>query len=268
MFVVFFSPAFIFRGFFTHPGGVTGDVLCALVTGETLAWIGGYASSIFLLAISIERYIAVAKPHSYGMSFVTRNLKQLVICCWVFTLAWNAIGFKWKRFDVKSGFCAMTWTLTSFRVYSVLCFVVLGVIPMATMTTIYSRIVYILWFKELVMNLDEEKQRKKRKKATKMVLTVSLIYALAWFPELTIFVLSAYTPRSFRGDIAYPATVAICSFSAAINPIVYGFHSNNFRRHLKKLVCCYFQVRNEGSVTGVSSTGLQIVREVPSCLKI
>lgn len=264
MLLIFFSPAFIFRGFFTHPGGLTGDILCALITGETLAWIGGYASSVFLLAISIERYIAVANPHKYGTSFITRNLKLLVAACWLFTLAWNAIGFEWKRFDSTTGFCTMTWTLSSFKIYSILCFLVLGVVPMTTMAVLYSKIIYILWFKDLVMNLDEERQQKKRKKATKMVLTVSLIYALSWFPELTIFVLSAYAPQSFRGDIAYPATVAICSFNAAVNPIIYSFHSSVFRRHLKKIVCrCCFKDGTESSMTAGSSTGLQIVREIP-----
>ena len=99
MLLVFFSPTFIFKGAYTHPTGLTGDVLCSLVTGETLAWMGGYASSAFLLAISVERYFAVAHPHSYGTSFITRNLKVLVFIIWVFTLAWNSTGFGWNRID-------------------------------------------------------------------------------------------------------------------------------------------------------------------------
>jgi len=253
MLLVFFSPVFIFRGMFTHPGGTAGDVLCALITGETFAWTGGYASAVFLLAISIERYIAVAQPRNYGVSFVTKNLKLLVACCWVFTVAWNSVGFKWKRYDQTTGFCALVCSLTSFKVYSILCFFILGVIPMTTMAVVYSRVIHLLWFKMIIMNNTEEMLQKKRKKATKMVLIVTVIYALTWFPELTVLVLFAFAPGSFRGDIAYPATVLLCALNSAINPVIYSFHSNSYRRHLRKLLCCVCESVSHVNINGSST---------------
>jgi len=240
MLLVFFSPTFIFQDTFTHPGGTGGDILCALITGETLAWMGGYASSLFLLAISIERYIAVAKPRSYGASLITKNLKALVVCCWFFTIAWNSVGFAWKRYDRTKGYCTLVASLTSFKVYSILCFFVLGVFPMATMAALYSRVIHLLWFNKLSNTSNREtKLQNKRRRATQMVLIVTIIYALTWFPELTVLVLSAFSPDSFRGDIAYPATVLLCAFNSAINPVIYSFHSNKFRGHLKGLLCCF-----------------------------
>lgn len=254
MLLVFFSPTFIFQGTFTHPGGTGGDVLCALITGETLAWMGGYASSLFLLAISIERYIAVAKPRSYGVSLITKNLKTLVTCCWVFTIAWNSVGFAWKRYDPVNGFCTLAASVTSFRVYSILCFFVLGVFPMSTMAALYSRVIHLLWFKKVINTSNREaKLQAKRRKATQMVLTVTIIYALTWFPELTVLVLSAFAPDSIRGDIAYPATVLLCAFNSAINPVIYSFHSNKFRGHLKELVCC---VCSKGGVLEINKSSL------------
>ncbi|EDO44901.1 predicted protein, partial [Nematostella vectensis] len=238
--LVFFSPTFIFRGLFTHPTGTTGDVLCAVLTGETLAWMGGYASSVFLLAISVERYFAVADPHSYGASFVTRNLKLVNGACWLFSIIWNCIpGFLYKRYDPTLQFCNMVWSPSVFKTYSMLCFFVLGVIPLAIMTVLYSRVIYILWFKQVVVQIgDQERQRIKRKRATRMVLIVTFIYACCWFPEITIFVIFAYAPGSIRGEIAYPATVALVSLNSMINPIIYSLHSNHFRVHLKRLACC------------------------------
>jgi hypothetical protein len=252
MLLVFFSPTFIFKGTYSHPVGIVGDIFCSLITGETLAWMGGYVSSAFLLAVSVERYFAVAHPHSYGTSFITKNLKILVAGCWFFSLAWNSVGFVWKRYDKKQGFCIIVWSESDFKVYSMLSFIVVGLIPMATMAILYSRIVYLLWFKDVVIRLDEERQRKKKKKATKMVLIVSLIYALSWFPELTVFVLFAYSPQSVKFEVAYPATVALCSFNSAINPIIYSFHNDQFRHYLKKLVC---GCRSSGADNGISVCG-------------
>ena len=38
-----------------HPGGLTGDYLCKLLTGKTLSWVGSVASVCTLLAIAFER---------------------------------------------------------------------------------------------------------------------------------------------------------------------------------------------------------------------
>lgn len=38
-----------------HPGGLTGDYLCKLLTGKTLSWVGSVASVCTLLAITFER---------------------------------------------------------------------------------------------------------------------------------------------------------------------------------------------------------------------
>ncbi|KAK3738707.1 hypothetical protein QZH41_006245 [Actinostola sp. cb2023] len=78
MLLVFFSPTFIFRDVYTHPVGLTGDVLCVLLTGESFAWMGGYASACFLVAIAIERHYAVTKPYHHGSSITRKKLKILV----------------------------------------------------------------------------------------------------------------------------------------------------------------------------------------------
>ncbi|KAK3738703.1 hypothetical protein QZH41_006244 [Actinostola sp. cb2023] len=237
--LVFFTPTFIFKGAYTHPTGTAGDILCVFITGESFAWMGGYASASFLVAIAIERYYAVTKPQN-DVSITKDNLKALVFSCWFFSVAWNAIGFAVKRYNETFGFCHMEWPAPySFKVYSALTYIVLGVVPITTMCVLYSRVVYTLWFKrEVVQVNNQDAERSKRKKATKMVLTVSLVYILSWVPELTIFLLVAYAPQSLNSQIAYPASVAMVTFNSAVNPIIYGFHNERFRRHLVNLLRC------------------------------
>jgi hypothetical protein len=241
MLLVFFSPTFVFGKAFVHPTGQAGDYLCLFITGETLAWMGGYASAIFLLAIAVERYYAVANPHSYGSSFITKHLKLLVTVCWACALAWNVSGFATKHYDEKFGFCNMKWPAEySFKVYAALSLLAVGFIPCFAMVLLYSRVVYTLWFKKQILrtNHNEKRDKIRRKKATKMVLSVSLMYALCWIPELTIFNLVAFAPQLIQGNLAYPASVAMVSVNSAVNPILYSLHNNQFRRHLKRLVCC------------------------------
>ena len=69
----FFIPQYILTHTFTHPGGVAGNVLCRLLTGSNLAWVGGAASVFTLVTIAIERYYAVMKP--YGRKLTNGKLK-------------------------------------------------------------------------------------------------------------------------------------------------------------------------------------------------
>lgn len=62
MFATFIAPQYILSQTFTHPDGVTGTVLCRLLTGGNFAWVGAASSVFTLVNISIERYYAVMHP--------------------------------------------------------------------------------------------------------------------------------------------------------------------------------------------------------------
>lgn len=59
----------------THPEGIVGTVLCKLVTGGSVAWIGAASSIVTLVAIAIERYYAVVYPLGNKGKLTKRKLK-------------------------------------------------------------------------------------------------------------------------------------------------------------------------------------------------
>ena len=54
----FLLPRYVLVHTFTHPDGVAGKVLCRLLTGGNVAWIGGGTSVFTLVAVATERYFA------------------------------------------------------------------------------------------------------------------------------------------------------------------------------------------------------------------
>lgn len=75
MVAVFFSPLYIFIHMFTHPDGVSGDVLCMLLTGGSFGWVGASSSAFTLVAIATERYYTVKYPHGNKGKLTSRKLK-------------------------------------------------------------------------------------------------------------------------------------------------------------------------------------------------
>ena len=72
----FFVPRFIFFHSFTHPEGVIGTVLmCKLLTGGNLGWVGAATSVFTLVTIATERYYAVIHPYGNKGKLTKRKLK-------------------------------------------------------------------------------------------------------------------------------------------------------------------------------------------------
>ena len=77
LYAMFIAPNvyFVQFAFIQHPGGTTGIVLCKLLLGGGVAWIGGFSSILTLLVIAIERYYAVMYPHGNKGKLTKRKLK-------------------------------------------------------------------------------------------------------------------------------------------------------------------------------------------------
>ena len=75
MIAIFLAPEYIFSLMFTHPNGVTGTVLCRLLTGGNFAWVGASSSVFTLVFIAIERYYAVIYPYDEKGKLTHTKLK-------------------------------------------------------------------------------------------------------------------------------------------------------------------------------------------------
>ena len=235
--VVFISPQYIFIHAFTHPTGVAGDFLCKFITGGNLSWIGGVASVFSLTAISFERYQAVTNPYNQTSKFSRSKVKIIVICSWVFTTIFNLPLFFAIYYDKENNFCLESWPSSIYgKVISSFWMLVVGIIPTITMIYLYSKVVFDLWFKK-INGATQIAVRKSRKKVTKVVLIVSVIYAISWFPQLILYLLSNFLESFEFGGVPYIASVVMVTFNSAVNPMIYAFQSERFRREFKQLLC-------------------------------
>lgn len=76
---------------------------------------------------------------------------------------------------------------------------------------------------------------KKKTRVIIMLLVVALLFILSWLPLWTLMMLSDYaslTEHQHRviNIYAYPSAHWLAFFNSSINPIIYGFFNENFRR--------------------------------------
>jgi len=75
MYALFYIPKIISGHIASHPEGLGGRILCALLTDATLAWVGGASSVFTLVAVATERYYAVLHPLESKAHLSVRKLK-------------------------------------------------------------------------------------------------------------------------------------------------------------------------------------------------
>ena len=122
--LTFIGPQYIFIHFFKHPTGTTGDFLC-------------------------KRYNAVINPYSQASNFSVTKVKIIIVCCWIFTTAFNLPLFFVIYYNVDKKFCLESWpSVTSGKINSTFWLMVVGIIPAVIMISLYSRVVCNLWFKK------------------------------------------------------------------------------------------------------------------------
>ena len=252
---VFIGIPFVVTPNLSHPEGKMGDILCKMFTGGNIGWIGALGSVFSLVAIAIERYGAVLYPHSQKGKLTKTKIAILVVTCWSLSALWAIPGFIAVTYVKEFKSCAHSWSKPIYgHFYTVGWSVVAGVIPIGIMGVLYSRMVYHLWLRKDNIREDTQKALKRhRKRVTKMVVCVTVIYVLCWVPELLIYFLG-FTGTITLVGIHHTIASALIVFNSSVNPIVYSLQSSQFRKHLSELICCKRNKIAPGSSTAASST--------------
>lgn len=234
---VFAIPRYVLNHAFAHPLDSVGDFLCRFVTGGNLMWTGGAASVFTLVTIAFERRHA-SRPYQVGHKLSKPRLRVLVLSSWIFACLLNLPLFFIMSYDSRSNFCIETWPHPLLpKVYGIIWFSVVGAVPIAIMAIIYSKVVYHLWVKRSLGRLHHRALFIPRK-ATKMAITLTVIYSICWLPNLILYILAFNISGDFYGSPLYGWTVVLTCLNSTVNPFVYTLQSRRFRASAKRALLC------------------------------
>ncbi|XP_055530971.1 somatostatin receptor type 2-like [Wyeomyia smithii] len=208
-----------------------------------------FTSSIFLFIMSADRYIAICHHISspkYRTPLVSRIVSALA---WlVSALIMLPIMIYGESIEVgpNTFSCQIVWPEThehirgtAFTLYSL----ILGfVIPLCFIMTFYCLVIRKLRNVGPKTTNKSRGKRRSHRKVTKLVLTVITVYILCWLPywiSQVALITSPVDSCQTRLDIILFLLVGCLGYiNSAINPILYAYLSENFKKSFLKACTC------------------------------
>ncbi|NXA14629.1 PKR2 protein, partial [Sapayoa aenigma] len=260
-----------------------GHVLCAAV--NYLRTVSLYVSTNALLAIAVDRYLAIVHPLKPRMNYQTATL--LIALVWIVSIlvAIPSAYFATERvlFIVKKQkkiFCGQIWPVDLqmyYKSYFLFIFGIEFVAPVIMMTLCYARISRELWFKT-VPGFQTEQIRKRlrcRRKTVMVLVCILIAYVLCWAPLYGFTIVRDFFPTIFVKEkhylTAFYIVECIAMSNSMINTMCFITVKNNTMKYFKKIMLLRWRSTYKGSK---SSTDLDLrtntmpVTEEVDCIKL
>ncbi|XP_016978104.1 somatostatin receptor type 2 [Drosophila rhopaloa] len=226
-----------------------GEFMCKAYMVSTS--ITSFTSSIFLLIMSADRYIAVCHPIS------SPRYRTLHIAKIVSAIAWTTSAVLMlpvilyastvEQEDGINYSCNIMWpdaykkhSGTTFILYT---FFLGFATPLCFILTFYYLVIRKLQSVGPKQATKSKEKRRAHRKVTRLVLTVISVYIFCWLPHWISQVALIHSNPAQRDlsrleILIFLLLGALVYSNSAVNPILYAFLSENFRKSFFKAFTC------------------------------
>ncbi|XP_032881595.1 platelet-activating factor receptor-like [Amblyraja radiata] len=218
----------------------------------SLFYINTYSTLFFLSLISFTRYLAVSRPVKTAQSAqrnrgigVTVLVWLLIVCCSLCILIDNKNHVN-KRNDNTTS-CFENYTEKNEKTQLLVIHSLMLLAFVVTLGAVIGNYVLIIRRLSREQTALRVPQHKLKKKAVRMVLTVLVIYMVCFLPyhliQLPWMLLVLNVVHSndclFRKTFndVHQVTLGLMSINCVLDPVVYCFLTEDFRRYLRELTC-------------------------------
>ncbi|KAF4024997.1 hypothetical protein G4228_016924 [Cervus hanglu yarkandensis] len=223
------------------PTWVLGAFICKFI--HYFFTVSMLVSIFTLAAMSVDRYVAIVHSRRSSALRVSRNALLGVGFIWALSIAMaSPVAYHQRLFhrDVSNQtFCWEQWPNQRHKKAYVVCTFVFGyLLPLLLICFCYAKVLNHLHKK--LKNVSKKSEASKKKTA-QTVLVVVVVFGVSWLPHHVIHLWAEFgvfplTPASFFFRI----TAHCLAYSnSSVNPIIYAFLSENFRKAYKQVFKCH-----------------------------
>ncbi|XP_034164177.1 adenosine receptor A2a-like [Pangasianodon hypophthalmus] len=205
-------------------------------------------SSVFsLLAIAIERYVAILLPFHYQRLLKPRNARLVILLTWFLAFLLSTVpllGFQKRSSQINYCFFSCVVDIALMVYFN---FFGCALIPLLAMFFIYVHI--FLTVRRQVRRIaalrcaletqarQNSAMRREAKKATSILLLIFL-FVLCWMPMHIMNCLQQFCPQCSVPVPLILTAIILSHANSAINPVLYAYKMKSFRQAFKDMFLC------------------------------
>ncbi|XP_067906019.1 galanin receptor type 1b [Heterodontus francisci] len=229
---------------YSLPEWVFGAFLCKLV--HYFVMVTMLVSIFTLVTMSVDRYIAVVHSKHPPCIRNKRNASVAVTVIWLLALltavpvAQHQTLLTGHHQAPNSSFCWEEWEdETQKQVYKVTIVIIGYLLPLLLICCCYAKVLFHLHKK--VKNISKKSKRSKKKTAQTIMLVVA-VFLLSWLPHhvITMWVEFGNFPLTDASFAFRIISHCMAYGNSCINPIIYAFLSENFRKACRQVFAYKF----------------------------
>lgn len=215
------------------------------------------SSILTLLAISVDRYLAISAPLSHSRRVTRPRVIVAIIGIWALSLAvsfvpihlgWNTIDYRVQHSDWSMGdddkeerYCQFEWNNNYVLIYAFSSFY----LPLLLMSGMYLCIFRVA--QEQVRRIRATTPSFARTataavarehKATVTLAAVLGAFIICWFPYFTFFTCMGIKEKTNPPNTLHSVVLWLGYFNSTLNPILYPAFNRDFRKAYAELLFC------------------------------
>ncbi|XP_071804807.1 melanopsin-like [Asterias amurensis] len=250
------------------PPGAGGALICRLWVSQFFLW-GFFVTSTFnLMAVTLERYLAIVFPFKYQQLATRRNVILTIACVWIsgFLFALQPMF----RVQIKNGECKQKMIPYS-EIFGIAIAIASYFLPFTVMLVVYIHITLVLKKGAArlgpapavqpfgsgggAVNDQRESLMRARRNTFKTLLIVFIVFTVCWTPNTVIFFLFNLGVNINLNSPVHTVTVAMVAPNGCLNPFIYAIKYKQFRKALKTLFGRQNQIPENSLATLTTNPG-------------
>ncbi|XP_034561852.1 delta-type opioid receptor-like [Notolabrus celidotus] len=213
-----------------------GEVVCKVFI--SIDYYNMFTSIFTLTMMSVDRYVAVCHPVK-ALDFRTPiKAKMINVCIWILSSAAGIPAFVLGGTQTKSEITECALQFPEPYVYwdtlmKICVFVFAFVVPVLIITVCYS--LMVLRLKSVRMLSGSREKDRNLRRITRLVVVVVAVFVVCWTPIHIFILVKALVsiPETTAIMAAYFFCVALGYTNSSLNPVLYAFLDENFKRCFK-----------------------------------
>ncbi|XP_022086755.1 neuromedin-U receptor 2-like [Acanthaster planci] len=233
-----------------NQSAVIAAIQCYIWRANLILWVLFFASTLNLVMLTAERYVAIAHPLKYLTYFGKKQATIMLAAVWAFAIAFKATDALYYRISDHTCMFTSLSPAASFS-WGTISFLVEYLLPLIFMTSCYVHIIYQLKKASSTVHAEPTSSQnnsnslsgslvRARRNTLLTLFIVFITYTICWSPNQIAFLMFHFGFKIDFNGTFYFVSLVLVQLNCCINPIIYAFKYKQFQAGVRVLLtqCC------------------------------